>query len=91
MGWNSNTLQIGKPHNQFSLAVPQPTNLNILALGKSSQIEWHQQGKPICVVTKEGRVTKDDIDITDNDEAMANCFIELLKKHHGIEVKRGSS
>jgi len=63
-----------------SLTVKAPPNF----------FEWQQQGKPICVVTKEGRVTKDDVDITDNDKAMAECFVDYLKKIHNVEVKRDS-
>jgi len=90
MTWKSDTLQIGKPQvlgNEFSLAVPD--KLKIVNKIYNS-IEWQKQGSVICVVTSEGRVTKDGIDITDNDEAMAKCFVELLKTHHGIEVKRGN-
>jgi len=44
----------------------------------------------LCIITKEGRILRDGVDITDNDSAVAACFIEWLKKVHNIEVKRGN-
>lgn len=38
-------------------------------------------------VTSDGRVIRDGIDITDNDAAMAQCFVDYLK-FKSIEVKR---
>ena len=44
----------------------------------------------LCRISKEGRVTRDGVDITDNDAAMVECFVDYLKKFLKVEVKRGS-
>jgi len=55
-----------------------------------SQFQNAAKAKEICRVDKDGRVFRDGIDITDNDGALAQCFIEQLKLIHNIEVKRGN-
>lgn len=58
------------------------------AIANANLIEWQNLTLPICTITFDGRVMKDGIDVTNNDEALATCFIELLKIFHGVEVKR---
>ena len=44
----------------------------------------------ICRISKDGRLIRGGIDITDNDKAMVECFVDYLKQFHKVEVKRGS-
>ena len=55
----------------------------------ANQMLMEKCGKVICKVTPDGRVIQDDIDITNNDSALAECFIQYLEMQ-GVTVNRGS-
>lgn len=57
---------------------------------RHSLLEAHWQGETFCRIDKDGRLLRNEIDITDNDKAMAECFVDYLKKFQNVEVKRGS-
>lgn len=48
------------------------------------------QGETFCRIDMAGRLFRNEIDITDDDKAMAECFVDYLKKFQNVEVKRGS-
>jgi len=77
---------------------PWPGSGNQLTLRNGSQPTcnqlYSQYASPtgykiLCTVTNAGRVIRDGVDITDNDAAMTQCFVEHLQQK-GIEVKRGN-
>lgn len=55
----------------------------------ANQMLMEKCGKVICKVTPDGQVIQDGIDITNNDSALAECFIQYLAMQ-GVKVNRGS-
>ena len=55
-----------------------------------SRLKMLSQGETFCRIDEDGRLLRNEIDITDNDKAMAECFVDYLKKFQNVEVKRGS-
>jgi len=73
-------VSLGVHNNPYTCSMP--ANISLL------QMQSH--GEEFCRINKDGRLIRNDIDITDNDKAMAECFVDYLKKIHKVQVKRGS-
>jgi hypothetical protein len=46
-------------------------------------------GKEVFRATVEGKIMANGVDITNDDAAIANCFIKWLKLVYGFEIQRG--
>ncbi len=65
--------------NEVTLGVGEVTSVPFSLVSASVEV-FH--------VTPGGRIVRGGTDITDDENAMADCLVELLRVAHGIEIKR---